>query len=147
MWYKPHKNVWVQWHCVCVYTCACNLALRNHVSTMWGLSIGGFSIVLSQSLSSISSHVLVCDTFPTSHSSLIKACIFGLFLSVSYSFLEYALYYWACFCYTWWLGCREYGDKGVWQCGHRVRMCTPAIIPIHLHITAWILYPYLCYAN
>lgn len=86
----------------------------------------GLSICLtSQSLSSISSHVLESNTFPTNHSCLIKVSILGIFLSISYSFLESAMSYWACFCYTWsWLGCREYRDKGVWQYSHRVGMCT-----------------------
>jgi len=112
--------------CMCTYMCLQfgteNLCFHYvRVVCHQGLSI----CITSQSLSSISSHVLESDTFHTSHSCLIKVSILGIFLSISYSFLDYAMSYWACFCYTWrWLGCREYRDKGVWQCSHRARMCT-----------------------
>ena len=128
MLHKLHKSVLVQWLCVCMCTYMC-LQFGTESSCFHYVRVvchRGLSISLtSQSLSSIFSHVLESDIVPTSHSGLIKVGILGKFMSISYSFLEYAMSYWACFCYTWrWLGCREYRDKRVWQCSHRVRMCT-----------------------
>jgi hypothetical protein len=80
--------------CVCTYMC---LQLGTENSCFHYVRVvhhRGLSISLtSQSLSSVSSHVIESDTFPTSHSSLIKVGILGIFLSISYSFLGYAMSY------------------------------------------------------